>query len=620
MKKFFAKGFYGVALTMLVASCVQDDIVKTIDENGTADVSFSLDINDLSSKAIAENGYDDETCPEYEDLQKLADENNLKVSFTVKSKKTDDDGETYVRDLTSVLDEMIADPIALPLDDEITIDNFLVYTEEGEGETKTTKALYSAINKESEFADFLNEDETFPHIFTIDPSEKLQKIKKPVTVACAVNRTPEDFGFKLWNMSFKHYFNIPFVVDACDNDGLPVVAKGRLMTYQTKDQLDNEGKLVRTELFGDGETSHLWVAEDINKPDNEEWYRFELYLENNGAESSRPLEGRMNIADLKQYTQHPAWIDDFGVMDFDVCNSQDDATDDGREPFIFPKHTAGTYMVEDLWPSDGLKVDYDYNDMVMDYDNYFNYVNKDKSAGLQYFTTYITVKAHGASYKNAFALRFEGLKDVKDNVKYTVVRWIDKKDGQGLVRQTTPGNIAPLNLSTNELYCTDKGVYILPIVDDIATKFKGASGAPFVNVKRDEALKEGYTYKYMITFNTPVEGNVQIMPMAFTQINNTDNNFAREINIVGMEPASTSTTSEYQALCTWWQEPYHLYYAGSLQNPEDNRPWILDIPKSGLQWMYETDDISKKYPKFMDWSTSGYLNDKDWYKVIDPAY
>ncbi len=253
----------------------------------------------------------------------------------------------------------------------------------------------------------------------------------------------------------------------------------------------------------------------------------------------------------------------------------------------------------------------------MDYDNYFNYVNNNQNDGLRYFTTYITVKAHGASYKNAFALRFEGLKDVKDNVKYTVARWIDKKDGQGLVRQTQPGNIAPLNLSTNELYCTDKGVYILPIVDDIASKFKGASGAPFVNVN-GETPKEGYTYKYMITFETPVEGNVQIMPMAFTQINNEDKDFAREINIVGMEPASESTTTEYKGLCTWWQDPDHLYYAGSIENPKDYRPWILDIPEKGIQWMEETKNISEKYPKFVDWAAGKYLRNKDWYKY--PAY
>jgi LruC domain-containing protein len=44
------------------------------------------------------------------------------------------------------------------------------------------------------------------------------------------------------------------------------------------------------------------------------------------------------------------------------------------------------------------------------------------------------------------------------------------------------------------------------------------------------------------------------------------------------------------------------------------RPWALDIP---VEWVHpkENTDISKAYPKIIDWAKSSGTTNRDWYKL-----
>ncbi len=249
------------------------------------------------------------------------------------------------------------------------------------------------------------------------------------------------------------------------------------------------------------------------------------------------------------------------------------------------KNNVGTLAFEDLWPSKG---DYDFNDLVVDYN--FNQVTNAENKVVEVNAAF-TLRAIGATLKNAFSLQFN---TTPGNVK-------------AVTGQSLNNGVFVLNSNGTE---QKQSKAVIPVFDD-----------PYKVLNANAAITNTYiggAYSAPKTMNVKIEF---ISPIALSGFGTAPYNpFIVASGIRGKEihlPANAPTDLADKSKFGTGDDDSNLgaqkYYMS-----DNNLPWTINIP---VQFAYpaEKQDITKAFLLFNKWAESKGSTNADWY-MDKPGY
>ena len=270
-----------------------------------------------------------------------------------------------------------------------------------------------------------------------------------------------------------------------------------------------------------------------------------------------------------------------------VSDTRDEYPTDPKRAFnnYYPsKNATATLAYEDLWPSKG---DYDFNDLVVDYN--FNQITNAENKVVD-IDAKLTVRAIGASYHNAFAIQL--------NVAATNIA--------SVTGQSISTDIFTLNSNGTE---SNQEKAVIVAFDDAYKVFPTNPAGGYVNTLKSAQQLTANTIDLKICFVNPVStsdlGTAPFNP--FIVVNKVR---GKEVHLSGYAPTSLANTSLFGQGQDDSNVSIAKYYTSDMF-----LPWALNIP---VQFDYpaEKEEITNAYLKFNDWATSKGSVDKDWYSNI----
>ena len=243
------------------------------------------------------------------------------------------------------------------------------------------------------------------------------------------------------------------------------------------------------------------------------------------------------------------------------------------------KDNTGTLAFEDLWPSKG---DYDFNDLVVDYN--FNQITNGENKVVE-INAALTVRAVGASLKNGFALQFN---TTPSNVK-------------AVSGQSSVSSVFNTNSNGTE---QKQSKAVVPIFDD-PYKVLNASTA-ITNTYVGGAYSAPKTLNVKIEFVTPIAlsgfGTAPYNPFIVA-----GGTRGKEIHLAASEPTDLADKSKFGTGDDDSNLAAQKYYMS-----DGNLPWAINIP---VQFAYpaEQQNITKAFLLFNKWAESKGTSNTDWY-------
>jgi LruC domain-containing protein len=252
----------------------------------------------------------------------------------------------------------------------------------------------------------------------------------------------------------------------------------------------------------------------------------------------------------------------------------------------FNTFKTGTLAYEDLWPSKG---DYDFNDMVVDYQ--FKSVTNNNNKVIDVVATF-TLKAFGAGFKNGFGFQ------LPNTINQTHL---------SVTGMAINGNV--VSLGSNGLENgQSKPTFIA--FDNCYTLMAHPGSGIGVNTT------PGATYVAPVT----VTLNISVQPETYTIAELGINNFnpfifvnqvrSHEVHLPNYAPTSLMNMNLFGTSADRSVPANGKYYVTS-----NNIPWAIHIPEA-FAWPKEKVDILKVYNHFEDWAESNGLEYADWYKNL----
>lgn len=266
-----------------------------------------------------------------------------------------------------------------------------------------------------------------------------------------------------------------------------------------------------------------------------------------------------------------------------VGDSRDEYPTDKDKAFnnYYPaKDQVGTLAFEDLWPNKG---DYDFNDLVLDY-NYNQISNADNK--VVEVNAKLTVRAIGASIRNPFAIEFN---TTADNVKSVTGQLLNK-------------GIFKLNNNGTE---EGQSKAVVPVFEDPFSVL-GYTGS-IVNTVSGGAYSEPKTIDLNIKFNNPVSlsefGTAPFNPFIVV-----GGKRGMEVHLPGGAPTALVDESLFGTGDDNTDLKAQKYYMS-----DKYLPWAINLPVK-FDYPAEKQDITKAYLMFNNWAKSRGFNYMDWYQ------
>ncbi|MFA7056693.1 MAG: LruC domain-containing protein [Candidatus Cloacimonadales bacterium] len=271
----------------------------------------------------------------------------------------------------------------------------------------------------------------------------------------------------------------------------------------------------------------------------------------------------------------------------------DDFPQDADRAFQTNNHNKATLVFEDLWPDKG---DYDFNDMVIDYNMFFHKNAEGKVANL---IVELKLQAVGAKRKNGFGVQFPFS---SSNISSMSI--VDGMD------QLTFSDVISDSRFNPTLEEGDKATIIF--IENTADFMDGGSNG-FVNTVEGDPYITPVVIALDIKFETPEdmtnwEWNVPFNPFIFI---NKDRGC--EVHLVDYPPTPLANLALLGTNDDTSDISQNRYY-----KTINNHPWALNIP-DGYDHTYESKKINHAYPKFKKWAESSGALYPDWYKDL-PGY
>jgi LruC domain-containing protein len=274
--------------------------------------------------------------------------------------------------------------------------------------------------------------------------------------------------------------------------------------------------------------------------------------------------------------------------DTDGDGISDDNDDFPNDPDRALRNTyIGTLAYEDLWPSKG---DYDFNDMVIDYD--IDHILNSSNSLVDIEADW-TVKAVGAGFDNGFGIEIDGL---SPNAIASVT-------GQDLQE-----NIIGASFNGVEPGQSNATIIFFDNVDNIIQ----SAGGSFINTIPANPYVTPVTLNSVINFTTPVDESLTGLPPydPFIFVNG---NRGREVHLPGETPTSLADLSLFGTSSDATDPATNYYY-----KTENGLPWAIHIPET-FDYPIEYIPINEAYTNFVQWAESGGTLNTDWYLDL-PGY
>lgn len=290
----------------------------------------------------------------------------------------------------------------------------------------------------------------------------------------------------------------------------------------------------------------------------------------------------INITNIARPAYTKVDTDNDGVTD-----NFDDYPTDATKAFnnYYPtQNTVGTLAYEDLWPSKG---DYDFNDMVIDYN--FNPITNAKNEVVQINAT-ITTKAIGASYRSGFGIQLPINTNIVESITGTDVRGsMIVKNGNGTEAGQTKATIILFDDAFTQLPWPGLGIGVNTTV-----------GLPFVQPK---------TLNLVIKLTQPVSASTMGLPPynSFIFTNKTRGN---EVHLINQKPTDLANT-----LLLGTQQDNSNPAIGRYYVTSKNLPFAIDIA-GPFEYPVEKKGITEGHFKFLQWAQSNGVQFNDWFKPL----
>ncbi|MCF7885699.1 MAG: LruC domain-containing protein [Candidatus Marinimicrobia bacterium] len=235
-----------------------------------------------------------------------------------------------------------------------------------------------------------------------------------------------------------------------------------------------------------------------------------------------------------------------------------------------------TLAFEDKWPDKG---DYDFNDLVLDYQFEIRY----KQLLITEIKINFKVRASGARYNNGFGIEFPGLSNAD----------IISVEGLQL------SNDSYIELNSNGTEANQSNPVIIPF-DNVYTLFENLT---YVNT----GYSEGHNlpdYEFSVMVDTkPVYWYEINYSFNFSPFMIIDGEREQEVHLAGGTPTDLGD-----------QDPFYPDY-----KDENNMPWALNFPEK-FYYPIERADIRNAYLHFEEWRTSEGNQYDDWYSNPTSGY
>ena len=273
-----------------------------------------------------------------------------------------------------------------------------------------------------------------------------------------------------------------------------------------------------------------------------------------------------------------------------VTDENDDYPNDpsrAHNNYYPAKNLNGTLAFEDLWPSKG---DYDFNDLVVDYN--YNQITNAKNEVVSVDAKY-TLRAVGASYSNGFGIQFN---TTPDNIV-------------SVTGQKFTENILSLNSNGTE---KNQSKAVIMVFDNAQTVLKHTGSAAGTNTTVGQTYVNPVTFNISFNLKTPVAsstfGSAPFNPFIFI-----DGNRGREVHLSKESPTDLADLKLFGTYDDDTNLNIKNYYMSNKYFP-----WAINIP---VQFTYpvEKENISNAYLMFSKWATSKGTLYTDWY-LDKPGY
>ncbi|HML84069.1 MAG TPA: LruC domain-containing protein, partial [Bacteroidales bacterium] len=271
-----------------------------------------------------------------------------------------------------------------------------------------------------------------------------------------------------------------------------------------------------------------------------------------------------------------------------IPNNLDDYPTDPERAFnnYYPaKNTYGTLAFEDLWPGKG---DYDFNDVVVDYN--VNQVTNAQNKVVDVNPTYV-LRARGASFQNGFGFQLNLLPSGVASVT-----------GQRLT-----DNLVNLNANNTEagqskavIMVFDNGSSILPYGGGNAIGTNTTPGAPWVTPD---------TIRMNIHLTTPILASAFGYP-PYNPFIFTNGNRSKEVHLADKAPTDLADLSLFGTAQDDSNPATGKYY-----KTKNNLPWAIHLTERFV-YPNEKTPTNTGYNYFNQWAESGGTLYTDWYKNI----
>lgn len=269
-----------------------------------------------------------------------------------------------------------------------------------------------------------------------------------------------------------------------------------------------------------------------------------------------------------------------------VADDYDHYPDDPERAFnnYYPSEDSyATLAFEDQWPRKG---DYDFNDLVLDY-NILEIQNGNNEI-VELELTYI-IRAAGAGYRNGFGFQLELPREKLLSV-----------EGSDISRDylTLTGRGDEYGQSLATIICSDDVFHSLNVSDTI------------INTMEEKSYIEPSKLKIKVTFTTEVKREeLGTPPYNHFLIVNRDR--GREVHLMNYAPTEMFNSGYFKTFSDNSSPQRGEYFLSGNLNP-----WALNFPE---QFAYPKERVGIKavYKKFHQWATSGGERYPDWYRDID---
>ena len=276
------------------------------------------------------------------------------------------------------------------------------------------------------------------------------------------------------------------------------------------------------------------------------------------------------------------------TYDTDGDGVPDDVDDFPQDPLrAYTVNYPGSLAFEDLWPSQG---DYDFNDLVIDYEieHVCNAANKVMDLNCTW-----TVEAVGSPFKNGFGFQFE-------NVLPTDVQSVS---GQVLSGASIVNN--PNGTEAGQQRATIIGFdNVFSVIPNPGTKF--------INTVENQAKVNPESLNLTVNFSSAVALSDLGLP-PYNPFIYIKQNRGQEVHLPGSLPTDLADPSFFGSADDDTDPGVGKYYKTA-----NNLPWALNI-SGDFDYPAEYEPINHAYLKFAPWAMSDGMQYQDWFEV-QPGY